>query len=105
VNYAHGKYCVKNQYVRAEFDLYCKYKIGTTPSYRIYVNGELFAERTWTHDLNQHLTYMLQIDAPPGTYRVEIEAVNAPEVKFRRKGQCVPHGFALWVDQDTLRIG
>ena len=61
-------------FVKAHFDLYCDWE-GLPPSYRVYVNDELFAERTyiWT---DQYLNEMLQISAPPGRYQVRVELIK-----------------------------
>jgi hypothetical protein len=44
------------------------------PNYRIYVNDELFVERTWIwHE--EYLEEMLPIYAPPGEYTLRWEIV------------------------------
>ena len=74
------------------------------PTYRIYINGELFSERTWIWGLDKYLTQTLQIDAPAGQYHVKIEAVQPCIAEFYSAGFKIEHGPAKWIDRDTLEI-
>ena len=57
--------------VRADVDIRWKKQ---PPNYRIYVNDELFSERTWIwHE--EYLEEMLPIHAPPGEYTLRWEIV------------------------------
>jgi hypothetical protein len=47
---------------------------GADPDYRVYVNNELFAERTWVWR-EQYLEEFLQIWAGPGKYELRWELV------------------------------
>lgn len=87
-------------FVKIFFDIDCKWK-GTAPSYRVFVNDELFAERTFIwHDA--YLTEMLQIEAEPGQYRVRVESVDGG--KFRLSNHLVEIGPARWIDENTIEI-
>ena len=94
------------QFVKASFDIDCKWKSGPAPAYRVYINDELFAERTWIwreHYLNE----MLQISTEPGVYRVRVEAVrpiSGKAGKFRVRNHMIDHGSAQWIDHATLEI-
>jgi hypothetical protein len=44
------------------------------PIYRVYVNDELFAERTWLWG-DSYLEEMLQIEAVPGEYTIRVDLV------------------------------
>jgi hypothetical protein len=89
-------------FVRAVFNLDCRWE-GLDPVYRIYVNNEMFAERTyrWT---DCYLEEHLQISAPPGTYRIRVEPVGPQIAKFITGGHRIDHGPAHWVDINTLEI-
>lgn len=93
---------MKKQFVKALFDLHCDWE-GLPPSYRIYVNDELFAERTfyWVDD---YLKETLQIEAPAGIYHVRFEPLKPNLAKFRLENHRVEHGSAKWVDPQTLEI-
>ena len=41
------KYNMGIKSVQVQYDVYCDWQ-GKPPSYRLYVNGELFTERTFT---------------------------------------------------------
>jgi hypothetical protein len=72
--------------------------------YRIFVNDELFAERTWVWT-DHYLTEMLQISAPPGDYHVTVQAVGPQLAQFTVTNHRVEHGPAEWVKKNTrLRI-
>ena len=86
-------------FVKAHFDLHCDWE-GLPPSYRVYVNDELFAERTyiWT---DQYLNEMLQISAPPGRYQVRVEPNLA---KITTGNHTVSVGPGRWVEPGVLEI-
>lgn len=89
-------------FVRACFDINCDWE-GLPPVYRVYVNDELFAERTWTYT-NQYLEENLQIQAPPGRYRVRLESVGHNLANFRTSNFKVSLGPASWINNEYLEI-
>jgi hypothetical protein len=93
---------VEKQFVKALFDLECDWE-GLPPTYRIYVNDELFTERTFDF-VDQYLVEMLQIEAPPGTYQVRIEPQKPCLAKFSTKNHRVSDGTGHWLDEHTLVI-
>jgi hypothetical protein len=93
---------VKTVFVKAQFDLDCDWE-GLPPVYRIYVNNELFTERTWDY-VDQYLQEMLQIEAPPGRYRIRLEGLRPNLAKFRMSNHCILHGPAEWVGERDIEI-
>ena len=94
---------MSKHFVRVLADIHCDWE-GLPPIYRVFVNDELFTERTWIwEDDAVYLEEMLQIEAEPGKYRIRYELVppNLAEItasNFRvdfGPGQCV---------KSTLRI-
>ena len=61
------------KFVRVLADVDCEWE-GLNPIYRVYVNDELFAERTWRWT-DAYLKEILQIEADPGEYRLHWELV------------------------------
>lgn len=61
------------KFVRVACDVHCKWE-GLPPNYRVYVNNELFTERTWTWT-GVYLKEFLQIEAEPGKYQIQYELV------------------------------
>jgi hypothetical protein len=62
------------KFVRVLADVHCSWE-GLDPIYRVYVNDELFAERTWRWT-DAYLEEMLQIEAEPGKYNLRWELVR-----------------------------
>ena len=61
------------QFVQVLADVDCEWE-GLSPIYRVYVNDELFAERTWRWT-DSYLEEMIQIHAEPGEYLIQFELV------------------------------
>lgn len=89
------------KFVRVLADVDCEWE-GWNPVYRVYVNDELFAERTWRWT-DAYLEENLQISAEPGTYdlRWELVAPHLANLKVQRLR--VEHGPARIID-GKLRI-
>jgi hypothetical protein len=93
---------VESHFVRAEFDLDCDWE-GLPPVYRIFVNGELFAEREWVWT-DRTLREILQIQAPAGQYKIEIKKAGPCLAKFRTSNYSVEFGPAAWLSHKLLQI-
>jgi hypothetical protein len=61
------------KFVRILADVDCAWE-GLAPAYRIYVNNELFAERTWNWT-DEYLEEIIQVKAAPGEYYIRYELV------------------------------
>lgn len=95
---------METKFVRAVFDLDCEWH-DDCPRYRIYVNNELFAERTWTWN-DHYLQEVLQISAEPGQYQIRVEPVSrfTHGAVFAQRNFAVEQGPARWIDNTTLEI-
>ena len=69
-------------FAKVEFDLYCDWK-KKPPNYRLYINHELFNERTYIWQGTKYLTEVLQMHAVPGTYTIRIENLGEGSFKVR----------------------
>ena len=87
-------------FVKAWFDLECEWE-GLPPIYRIYVNHELFAERTWTWT-DHYLSEMLQILAPPGLYELTVQPVGPTLAHFTVTNQRVEIGPGAWIKKGRV---
>ena len=87
-------------FVKALFDLDCEWE-SFPPIYRIYVNDELFAERTWIWT-DHYLQEMLQILAPPGRYEVTIRPVGPNLAHFTATNHRVELGPAQWIKKGRV---
>jgi hypothetical protein len=49
---------------------------GPAPSYRAWLEDELFTERTWRFEAHQYLEETWQINARPGRYQLRYELIG-----------------------------
>ena len=89
------------QFIRVLADIDCKWE-GLNPIYRMYVNDELFAERTWLWT-DCYLEEMLQIEAEPGEYRIHWELVPPHLAQLQVTNVRVDYGPGI-MENNVLRI-
>jgi hypothetical protein len=89
------------QFIRVLCDVDCAWT-DIEPVYRVYVDDELFAERTWRWT-DAYLEEMLQIEAEPGEYVISYELVNSPSATIRVSNMRVDYGPGQVTDT-TLTI-
>lgn len=89
------------KFVRVLADVDCEWE-GLNPVYRVYVNDEMFAERTWYWS-DCYLEEMLQIEAVPGDYKIRFELVPPHLAWLTIKNIRVDYGPAL-IENNVLRI-
>ena len=89
------------QFIQVIADVDCEWE-GLNPSYRAYVNDELFAERTWRWT-DLYLEEMLQIEAEPGEYHIRFELVPPHLAQLSVTNMRVILGPAT-VENNVLRI-
>ena len=65
---------METKFIKIRFNLHCVWK-GFSPEYRIFVNDELFIERTYRVEEPYYYKEMLQVLGPPGLYKIELKAV------------------------------
>ena len=90
------------KFVRVLADVNCDWE-GLSPTYRAYVNDELFAERTWRWT-DCYLEEEFQIEADPGEYRIRYELVPPHLAQLTVTNMRVISGSGT-VDNNVLRIG
>lgn len=89
------------QFIRVLCDVDCSWT-ETPPVYRVYVDDELFAERTWRWR-DAYLEEMLQIEAEPGEYVISYELVEPRDATITVTNMRVDYGPGV-IDQNTLKI-
>ncbi len=89
-------------FVKVLFDVHCDWT-GSAPDYRVYVNDELFTERTFNFT-NAYLEEMLQIEAPAGKYAIRCELVPPAIANLRMENLRVEYGPAIIKGGNLLRI-
>jgi len=65
---------MKKRFVKVQCEVYCN-GWQDPPTYRAFVNDELFCERTWIWT-DQHLEEAFQIEAQPGKYKIRYELMS-----------------------------
>ena len=93
---------MNKKFVRILSKIDCDWE-GLSPVYRLYLNDELFAERTWVWD-DRGLEENLQIEAEPGEYRLRYELVPPHLAILKTQKIRVDVGPAAVVDNLTFRI-
>lgn len=76
--------------------------VGPAPSYRAWLDNELFAERTWRFEPHQYLEETWQIQARPGRYQLRYELLGRG--KLTTHSWSVVRGIASVDDQGRLVI-
>ena len=89
------------KFVRVLADVHCDWE-GLDPVYRLYVNDELFAERTWIW-ASSYLEENLQIETEPGEYVIRYELVPPHLAQLRVENIRVDYGPGT-VENNVLRI-
>lgn len=92
---------MSKKFVRVLADVDCEWE-GLSPSYRVYVNDELFAERTWIWT-DSYLEEMFQIEATPGDYQFRWELVVPHLAQLTVTNLRVEQGPAT-IESNLLRI-
>jgi hypothetical protein len=91
------------QYVRVVCNVACKWE-GLAPIYRVYVNDELFTERTWVWQDDSYLREEIQIEAEPGDYNIRYELVPPNLAELLVTLPVVDYGSAVITEDGRLRI-
>ena len=91
------------QYVRVVCNVACKWE-GLAPIYRVYVNDELFTERTWIWQDDSYLREEIQIEAEPGDYNIRYELVPPNLAELLVTLPVVDYGSAVITEDGRLRI-
>jgi len=83
-------------------DVYCKWR-DSAPTYRCWVNHELFAERTWIWR-DVYLEEQLSIRAEPGNYVVRFELVNSHSAAIKIRNMRVTAGPGRVIADNCVEI-
>jgi hypothetical protein len=93
---------MNKKFVRVLADVHCDWE-GLNPIYRVYVNDELFAERTWRWT-NCYLEEMLQVEAEPGKYNLRWELIPPHLANLTVENVRVDFGPGSMENNELLRI-
>jgi hypothetical protein len=93
---------MSKQFVRILSNIDCEWE-GLSPIYRLYVNDELFSERTWIWT-DSTLEENLQIEADPGEYTLRYELLSPNLAQLKVGSLKVDYGPAEVLDNMRFRI-
>jgi hypothetical protein len=90
------------KFVQVLADVECQWE-GLNPIYRLYVNDELFAERTWRWT-DCYLEEIVPIFAQPGEYTLRWELVPPHLAELTVKNLRIDRGDATVERNNRIRI-
>lgn len=84
---------MQKHFVLVTCDVHCKWT-GEHPRYRVFVNDEMFTERTWIWH-NEYLEENIQIEAPAGAYTIKVQLLDTAHAKLTVNNMRVKFGPAV----------
>ena len=78
----YDKYAMSKKAIIVQAHLQCEVT-GPAPTYRAWLDQELFAERTWRFESDQDLEEIWQIRARPGRYKLRYELIGLGKLWVR----------------------
>ena len=94
---------MRKHFVKLNLDLFCNWK-RVPPIYRLYVNHELFTERTYIWSGTQYIQEIISLDAPPGKYTIRVDNLGDPECEFKIRNLTTVRGPIRIIDSKTFEI-
>ena len=91
------------QFVRVVCNVSCRWE-GLPPIYRVYINDELFTERTWIWRDGVYLREEIQIEAEPGEYDIRYELVPPNLAELLVTQPVIEYGCGIIGNNGLLRI-
>jgi len=92
---------MKPQSVQVQYDVFCDWS-GPPPRYRLYVQGELFTERTFNF-VQSYLEEVIPINAVPGDYVIKYEMIDS-NAHLAAQNPRVISGTAEFIAHNVVRI-
>jgi len=91
------------QFIKVNFEVRCDWE-GFPPDYRVYVNDEMFAERTFKWRNDTFIKEVLQIEAVPGIYTIRVDQLSPFTGTFDISAPTVLIGNAEVLDNNRFEI-
>lgn len=91
------------KFATVTLDIYCVW-LNEAPNYRLYVNEELFADRTFRWDKNKYLQENIEIHGIPGLYTITIEHDEKHVVDFNACNLQIKRGKARRISDREFEI-
>jgi len=84
---------MEKQFVQVACNVHVEWSGLRAPSYRLYVNNELFTERTWRWR-NVALDELIQLEVPAGKYKIIYELLDKKDAVIKVENMRVIKGPA-----------
>jgi len=94
---------MEKQFVQVSCNVHVDWSGAQAPAYRLYINDELFTERSWKWR-GYFLEELIQIEAVPGKYRIKYELVQPHRAVLSITNMRVVQGPGRIKGDDILRI-
>jgi len=94
---------INKRIVKVTLDIYC-FWLNHAPDYRIYVNEELFVDRTFHWDKNKYLQENIVLNAPAGLYTIRVDHNSKHIVEFNANNLQIIRGNAKKISDREFEI-
>jgi len=94
---------MKTKFVRVLCDVICV-QDGDNTQYRVFINQELFTERTWVWPDNYYIEEAIQLDVPMGRYQIRYELVPPTNSVIEMTNIRIDFGTARILRNNTVEI-
>lgn len=91
------------KFVIVTIDVHCEW-LSHSPEYRVFVNGEMFADRTFRWDKNTYLQEVMCLEASAGIYTVNVECLGKPVLNFSAKNLQIEKGKARKLSDTEFEV-
>jgi len=91
------------KFVKVTLDIRC-FWLNHAPDYRLYVNDELFADRTFRWGKEKYLQEVINLHAPPGLYTIRVEHDSKHIVEFSAHNLQIVQGNAKKISDREFEI-
>lgn len=91
------------KFIAVTIDIYCEW-LSEAPQYRLYVNNELFTERTFSYNSDTYLQEIIQLHAFPGIYEIKVELLTEKFLNFTAKNLQIKKGHAKVIDDHKFEV-
>jgi len=88
--------------VQMRIDVHTAYIGQEIPCYRLYVNNELFSERSYKFESDTYLSEQLFVKKQPGEYKIHIESVS--DFKYKLRNLRCAYGNVEITGNESFRI-
>ena len=88
--------------VQMRIDVHTAYIGQEVPCYRLYVNDELFSERSYKFESDTYLSEQLFVKKQPGDYKIRIESLS--DFKYKLRNLTCAYGTVQITGNESFRI-